>query len=276
MNVLKYNIEISLNRKKIPDRDIHTVINDCLEKDQTFEGDSYKSAIEQEWNSLPQKSLKLINSPVYLLGGFEKNGIRIFIFEIRKDGLKNKGNLTLEAVCFADLPIEKILNDSFSKIKTVFSNITTKYIDDSQILIYPFDSKTKDIWSPEMKIKADIISPFEFDKRQIARWIFIGVLTIILLILYISTNSVEPFLNPETNKIEGGGDLKNVYLSLMLSGVFYIILELAIHLLIPFVINRNKRNIQVKDLSSIVDKSDPFSKAVETKPTLSNPKIDEE
>lgn len=276
MNVLKYNIEISLNRKKIPDRDIHTVINDCLEKDQTFEGDSYKSAIEQEWKSLPQKSLKLINSPDYLLGGFEKNGIRIFIFEIRKDGLKNKGNLTLEAVCFADLPVEKILNDSFSKIKTVFSNITTKYIDDSQILIYPFDSKTKDIWSPEMKIKADIISPFEFDKRQVARWIFIGVLTIILFILYISTDSIEPFLNPETNKIEGGGDLKNVYLSLMLSGVFYIILELAIHLLIPFVINRNKRNIQVKELSSIVDKSDPFSKALETKPTLSNPKIDEE
>lgn len=275
MNVLKYNIEVSLNRKKNLVKDIQTAINDCLINDQSFEGDSYKSAIELEWKSLTQKALKLINSPEYIIGGFEKNGIRIFIFEIRKDGLKNKGNLTLEAVCFADLPVEKILNDSFSKIKTVFYNISTNYIDDSQILIYPFDSKTKDIWSPEMKIKADIISPFEFDKRQIARWIFIGVLTIILFILYITLNSVEPFLNPKTNKIEGGSDLKSVYLSLMLSGVFYIILELAIHLLIPYVINRNRRNIQVKELSSIVDKSDPFSKAVEAKPTLSNPKIDE-
>lgn len=276
MNVLKYNIEVSLNRKKIPDKDIHQAINDCLVADQSFDGDDYKSAIEIEWNNLSQRSLKLINSPDYLIGGFEKNGIRIFVFEIRKDGLRNKSNLTLEAVCFADLPVEKILNDSFSKVKTVFSNISTKYIDDSQILIYPFDSKTKDIWSPEMKIKADIISPFEFDKRQVGRWIFIGVLTIILGILYFTTQSIAPFLNPETNKIEGGGDLKNVYLSLMLSGVFYIVLELAIHLLIPFVINRNSRNIQVKELSSIVDKSDPFTKAVDTKPTLSNPKTDEE
>lgn len=276
MNVLRYNIEVSLNRKKIPNKDIHQAINDCLAADQSFDDVDYKSAIETEWNNLPQRSLKLINSPDYLIGGFEKNGIRIFVFEIRKDGLRNKINLTLEAVCFADLPVEKILNDSFSKIKTVFLNISTKYIDDSQILIYPFDSKTKDIWSPEMKIKADIISPFEFDKRQVGRWIFIGVLTIILGILYFTTQNIDPFLNPETNKIEGGDDLKNVYLSLMLSGVFYIVLELAIHLLIPFVINRNSRNIQVKELSSIVDKSDPFSKAVDTKPNLSNPKIDEE
>lgn len=275
MNVLKYNIEVSLNRKKFPKKDIQSLIDECLINDQSFEGTDYKAAIRQEWSNLPQTSLKLINSSEYIIGGFEKNGIRIFVFEIRKDGLKNKTNLTLEVLCFADLPVEKILNDSFSKIKNVLTNISTKYIEESQILIYPFDSQTKDIWSPDMKIKADIISPFEFDKRQVGRWIFIGVLTILLGILYFSTESTTPFLNSETNEIEGGGDIKNVYLSLMLSGVFYIILELAIHLIIPFVINRNERKIQVKDLSSIVDKSDPFSKAVETKPTLSNPKIDE-
>src|SRR5690606_25775361 len=114
------------------------------------------------------------------------------------------------------------------------------------------------------------------DRRQVGRWIFIGVLTMILGILFFTTESIEPLLNPTTNRLEGGDDVRNVYLSLMRSGVFYIVLELAIHLLIPFVVNPNKRNIQVKDLSTIVDKSDPFSKAVETKPALSNPKIDEE
>tara|TARA_R110002049_G_scaffold218937_1_gene390555 strand:- start:1151 stop:1978 length:828 start_codon:yes stop_codon:yes gene_type:complete len=274
MNVLKYNIEVSLKKRK-SDKDIHYAINDSLIKDQSFDGDDYKSAIETEWGNLSQESIKLINSPDYLIGGFEKNGIRIYVFEIRKDGLKNKRNLTLEAVCFADLPVEKIVNDSFSKIKSVFEDVKTKYIEDSKILIYPFDSSSKDIWSPEMKIKADIISPFEFDKKQIGRWVFIGALTIILAAFYFTTDSVEPFLNPETNKIEGGDDFKNIYLSLMLSGFFYIILELAIHLLIPLLVNRNERKIQVKDLSSIVDKSDPFSKAVEKKPALSNPKIDE-
>lgn len=275
MNVLKYNIEVTLNRKKIPDADIHDVMNECLLKDQSFEGSDYKSAIKIEWQNLKQDSLKLINSPEYLIGAFEKNGIRIFVFEIRKDGLKNKSNVALEVLCFADLPVEKILNDSFNKIESVFVNISTKYIEESQILIYPFDSQRKDIWSPDMKIKADIISPFEFEKRQIGRWIFIGVLTVILGVLYLSTKSIEPFLNPVTNKIEGGSDMKNIYLSLMLSGVFYIILELAIHLLIPFIVHRDKRNIQVRDLQSIVDQNDPFSAAVEKKPKLSNPKIEE-
>lgn len=275
MNVLKYNIELSL-KEKTQNKDIHTIINECLSNDQIYEGDSYKLAIEKEWNNLTQSSLKMLNSSSYLIGGFEKNGIRIFIFEIRTNGLKNKRNLTLEVVSFADLPAEKILNDSFAKIKDVFNNIKTKYIDESQILIYPYDSKAKDIWSPDMKIKADIISPFEFEKRQIGRWIFIGLLTIILFILYLTTKNVEPFLNPETNRIKGGSDLKNIYLSLMLSGVFYIILELAIHLIIPFVINKNKRNIQIRNLSSIIEQSDPFAEAVEEKSSLSNPKIDEQ
>lgn len=275
MNVLKYNIEVSLNRKKIPSKDIHDVINECLIKDQSFEGNDYKAAIKNEWNNLKQDSLKLINSPEYLIGAFEKNGIRIFVFEIRKDGLKNKTNLALEVLCFADLPVEKILNDSFGKIETVFEQIKTSYIEESQILIYPFDSQRKDIWSPDMKIKADIISPFEFEKRQIGRWIFIGVLTVVLGVLYFSTTAIQPFLNPDTNKIEGGSDLKSIYLSLMLSGVFYIVLELAIHLLIPFIVQKDKRNIQVRDLQSIVDQSDPFSTAVEAKPKLTNPIIEE-
>lgn len=285
MNVLKYNIEVLFKENRwftlgmineMSDNDIHSVINDCLMSDQSFEGGDYRTAIMAEWSNLPQESLKLINSPDYLIGGFEKNGIRIFVFEIRKDGLKNKRNLTLEVVCFADLPIEKIVNDSFAKIKSVFKNIITHYIDDSQIVIYPFDSNSKDIWSPEMKIKASIISRFVFDKKQIGKWIFIGVLTIIMGILYFSSESVGPFLNPTSNKIENGNDLKNIYLSLMLSGVFYIILELTVYILMPYLVNKNERNIQVKDLSSIVDKSDPFASAVEKKPTLFNPEIDEE
>lgn len=274
MNVLKYLIEISTIPKKTKKMSIYEVIVDCLENDQSFDGDNYKSAIEDEWNKLSHDAIKTINSPKYLLGGFEKNGIRIFIFEKRKDGLKNKNNLTLEVLSFADLPAEKILNDSFGKISSVLTKLKTKYIDDSQILIYPYDTQRKDIWSPEMMIKADIISPFSFDKKLIARWILIGLLTIILGILFFTTESDPAVINKETNEIEGGSDLKNIYSSLMLSGIFYILLELVIHLIIPYFFSKQKKNIQVKNLSSIVDKVDPFTSVTEEKEVLSNPNTD--
>ncbi|WP_437823961.1 hypothetical protein [Tenacibaculum mesophilum] len=274
MNIIKFLIEVTRDPKEKPEKTIYELISDCIVQDQSFEG-NYKEAIQKEWIELQFDLIKTINSPKYLIGGFEKSGIRIFVFEKRIDGVNNRNNLTLEVIAFADLPANNILNDSYSKLKSVFKKIKTDYIQDSQILIYPYDTARKDIWSPDLKINANMISPFLIDKKQIGKWIFIGFLTSIFIILFLSTDDIKPSYDEARKQVIQGSDLKAIYSSLMLSGIFYIILELVIHLIIPYLFFRNKKDIQITNLSSIVDKSDPFSEAKGKPNVLTTPNIEE-
>lgn len=249
MNVIKYDIEI----KKgwfFPDKtkSVKEQIIDSFKNELEFEGD-FKLRLQEEWTNIQLEQVRALNSPNFLVGYVTSMNIKIFLFEKNNTGLRGKNNIALEVISFGDLPVDQILNESFSKIQKTNKALSCNHINDTRIFIFPFDTATRDIYDYELKIRAELKKPYNVTKSDIFRWFIMFLVAAISLILYFNLNSNS--INAEDK--EKNSTLLNIYLSIFGSALFYLLSDGIIYFLIPFFRRRNYRKIEITNLSSVVE-----------------------
>jgi hypothetical protein len=249
MNVIKFDIEI--NKKRFfadKEKTIKEQINNCFQGELDFQGD-FVERLKEEWNNIQLEQVKALNSPKFLIGYATSRNIKIFLFEKSNTGLRGKNNIALEVIAFGDLPVDQILNESFSKIQKVNTSLKCNHINDTRIFIFPFDSTTKDIFNYELKVRAELRSPYQVNNNDIFRWVFMLIIASISIILYFNLNNS----NLESNKADNNDVLLNIYLSICGSAIFYLITDLVVYFIIPLCKRKNHRKIEINNLSSVVE-----------------------
>lgn len=249
MNVIKFDIEIK-KRRFFPDK-TKTVKEEIIESFETeldFQGD-FIHRLREEWNNIQLEQVRALNSANFLVGYVTSMNIKIFLFEKNTTGLRGKNNIALEVISFGDLPVDQILNESFSKIQKTNSKLICNHINDTRIFIFPFNTATRDIYDYELKIRAELKKPYNASKGDIVRWLFMFLIASAALILYfnLNNNSVTP------KDKEANNTLLNIYLSVFGSALFYLLTDGVIYFLIPFFKRRSYRKIEISNLSSVVE-----------------------
>lgn len=264
MNVIKYDIEI----KKgwfFPDQksSIKQQIIASFERELDFEG-AFFDRLKEEWDNIQLTSVKALNSSGFLLGYVTSKNIKIFLFEKNNTGLRGKKNIALEVIAFGDLPVEQILNESFIKIQSVNGNLRCNHINDTRIFIYPFDTATRDIYDYELKVRAELKSPFNVSKNDIARWIFMIIIAAFTSILYfkLDNSTLDPIQREKNNAI------LNIYISICGSALFYLISDAVLYFVLPFLRRRNYRTVQINNLSSVVEARTEIPNIIEEQLTI--------
>jgi hypothetical protein len=249
MNVIKYDIEIKKrrfiwdNKKSIKDQLI-----DCFKKELEFAGD-YDDCLQEEWNAISLEQVRALNSSSFLVGYATSKSINIFLFEKSNVGLRGKNNIAIEVIAFGDLPVEQILNESFSKIQEVNKSLSCNHINATRIFIFPFDTATRDIYNYELKIRAELKKPYNINYSDIGRWILMFLVSIISLFLYFNLKEGKRFVG----EMEDDNTLLSIYLSIFGSAIFYLLTDAIIYFIIPFFRRRNYRRIEITNLSSVVE-----------------------
>lgn len=249
MNVIKYDIEI--NKKKFFQDKTKTIkeeIVNSFKAELDFQG-KFPERLKEEWRNIHFQQVRALNSDNLLVGYVTSMNIKIYLFEKSYTGLRGRNNIALEIIAFGDLPVERILNESFSKIQKTSKNLNCSHINDTRIFIYPFDSATRDIYDYELKIRAEIKSPFSVSKADKIRWLFILLIAIIALLQYYKLNSYSV---DEQTKINNTTWI-NIYLSLCGSALFYLLTDAIIFYVIPFFKRRSYRKVEITNLSSVVE-----------------------
>ena len=249
MNVIKFDIEI----KKgciFPDgaKSIKDQIVDSFKKELDFQGD-FTSRLQEEWTNIELEQVRALNSPNFLVGYVTSMNIKIFLFEKNNTGLRGRNNIALEVISFGDLPVNKILNESFYKIQRTNKNLSCNHINDTRIFIYPFDSATRDIYDYELKIRAELKKPYNITYSDWSRWILMILVATISLILYFNLNSSQLSIKGTEEK----STWLNIYISVFGSALFYLLTDGIIYFLVPFFKKRNYRKIEITNLSSVVE-----------------------
>lgn len=249
MNVIKYDIEI----KKgwfFPDKtsSVKDQIINSFKNELDFQGD-FITRLQEEWANIQLEQVRALNSPNFLVGYVTSMNIKIFLFEKNNTGLRGKNNIALEVISFGDLPVDQILNESFSKIQKTNKNLACNHINDTRIFIFPFDTATRDIYDYELKIRAELKKPYNVSKSDLFRWFLMFIVASISLILYFYLNSSSI----TSDQKEVNSTFLNIYLSLFGSALFYLLSDGIIYFLIPFFRRRNYRKIEITNLSSVVE-----------------------
>lgn len=249
MNVIKYDIEITKGWF-FPDktRTVKEQIIDAFKKELDFQGD-FLDRLKEEWNNIQLEQVRALNSPNFLVGYVTSMNIKIFLFEKNNTGLRGKNNIALEVISYGDLPVDQILNESFSKIQKTNNNLVCNHINDTRIFIFPFDTATRDIYNYELKIRAELKKPYNVSKSDMLRWLFMFLIASISLILYFNLNGKS-----NTQELKNANStFLNVYISIFGSAIFYLLTDAVIYFLIPFFRKRNYRKIEITNLSSVVE-----------------------
>ena len=252
MNVIRYLIEVSktIYAKK---ESVSLLIEKQFINELEY-GENFNDSITKEWNDIPYSEIRSLNSPEYLLGTTIVNDIKIFLFSQANKSAKSKNNVSVEVIVFGELDVNEIINHSYKKIKKVlsphwrFSKLGVKHIDGSKVYIYPFDTKKKDIYSYELKVKAKLEPPFYFTIKDYIRWGLFIIFTIVFATLYFNTNPTAI-----VDQKQNGISFKDIYGSLAASGLFYMLTEFIIHILTPLLSKRNKKRVVINNLTSMVE-----------------------
>ena len=249
MNVIKYDIEI---KKKwfLPDK-TKTVMEEIInsfKKELDFQGE-FLDRLKEEWKNITFEQVRALNSENFLVGYVTSMNIKIFLFEKTNTGLRGRNNIAIEAIAFGDLPVEQILNESFSKIQKTINNLNCNHINDTRIFIFPFDSATRDIYNYELKIRAELKSPYNVSRADKIRWLFMFLIASIALVLYYKLNSTS--INEQAK--EQNSTWLNIYLSVFGSALFYLLTDAIIYYVIPFFTRRSYRKFEISNLSSVVE-----------------------
>lgn len=249
MNVIKFDIEI----KKgwfLPDKkkSVKEKIITSFEKELDFQG-TFIDRLKEEWDNIQLPSLKALNSSSFLVGFVTSKNIKIFLFEKNNTGLRGKNNIALEVIAYGDLPVEQILNESFTKIQDVNRDLNCNHINDTRIFIFPFDTSTRDIYNYELKVRAELKSPYNISNNDLFRWIFMFLIAAFSAILYfkLDNSTTDPLQKEKNNAI------LNIYISVCGSAIFYLISDAVLYFVIPFFKRRSHRNVQINNLSSVVE-----------------------
>lgn len=249
MNVIKYDIEI----KKgwfLPDTktSVKEQIISSFKKELDFQG-SFTDRLAEEWENIQLSSVKALNSPNFLIGYVTSKNIKIFLFEKNNTGLRGRNNIALEVIAYGDLPVDQILNESFTKIQRVNAELTCSHINDTRIFIFPYNSATRDIYDYELKVRAELKSPYNITNKDIFRWVFMILITAISAILYfkLDNSTADPILK------EKNSAFLNIYITVCGSAIFYLISDSILYFVIPFFRRRSYRNVEINNLSSVVE-----------------------
>ncbi|MGN6297573.1 MAG: hypothetical protein ACTHM7_12380 [Ginsengibacter sp.] len=245
MNVIKYDIEIRklkirwfhIWRKKnlIP---IKKILEEKFSKESDYEGD-YLTVIRNEWNKLEQRNINNLNDAAYVIGYTTVNNIKVFLFEIINSGVTGKNNISIQIYAFGELSIENILNDSYAQIKGMLPELRCDLLNKSILYIFPYNSTNNDIESTDLKIKANLSSSINLSYKDYLRWSLVIIISLVCLVWSITTKA--PL------------DLKSTLHSFFVSGCFYVILDLIINVVVPFLFYERKRIVTINDLSSVLE-----------------------
>jgi len=247
MNVIKFDIEVKKYEKSYKlqfwrtnksGQSIKKDISKIFEESSDFTGE-YWAALKAEWENLSHASLKNLNSVNFLVGYFTVNNTKVFLFELNTAGISGMNNISIQAYAFGLLPIEDILNETFTHIKKVLSALECSLIDNSHIYIYPYNSKEKDIESPDLKIKAYLNSNVQYKRKDYIR------LVVVLIISIVSLATAQSFGKTD--------DWRVIFRALFGSGMFYIFIDVLVSAIIPYFSSKNKKSVSIKDLSSVIE-----------------------
>ena len=238
MNIIKFNIELEKNRSSEKEKPIKEIISENFIGELDIDNPNIHTLLEDEWGNIEYKTVCALKPNSSIIGYSTSNSIRIFLFTKNSNGINAKNNLTLEIIALGDLPVEQILNDSFSKIQDINKNLCCKYIDNSRIFIFPFDSNSQDIYDYELKIRADLKSPYKYEKNDFIRWSIVFLALVVIISLF--SFSSDP-------------DFKSIYISLGASAIFYLFTDIILYIVVPFFRKKNHRNVQINNLSSFVE-----------------------
>lgn len=249
MNVIKYDIEIK-KKRFLPDKTktVKEEIINSFKKELDFHGE-FLDRLQEEWRNIQFEQVRALNSVNFLVGYVTSMNIKIFLFEKSNTGLRGKNNIAIEVIAFGDLPVEEILNESFSKIQKTSNNLNCSHINDTRIFIFPFDSATRDIYDYELKIRAELKSPYNVSKADKIRWLFMFLIATIALVLYYRLNSIGISVQVH----EDISTWQNIYLSVFGSAIFYLLTDTIIYYVIPFFKRRSYRKVEISNLSSVVE-----------------------
>lgn len=269
MNVISYEIEIKRSKlfgydfsdkKKTVFELLSNSFNDELELSK----DDIKSSLDNEWDNISHSELKAIYNNKNCCGYGTTENLKFFLFEKENSNTRSKNNITVELIAFGKLDVSKILNHSYLKTKNIIGNksLVCNYIDGSKALIYPFNTQDNDIYSYELKVKAELISRYNIGPKVFSRWIvmFIGF----LIALVYRSNQEQP---------TDGTSSSGVVDSIIASFIFYLVVELVIYYLIPFFSQKNKKHLRISNLSSFIESGTNDKKVIVVKKSFETPNI---
>lgn len=240
MNVIKFNIEIKKRFAYFDKKEsIHSIIEKNFQSEIDFDGDFYKK-IKSEWKSIEYENIKSLNSEKSLKGYFTTKNATFFVFEKNSNNVRSKNNLSYEVVSYGDISVESLLNLTFKKINSIISKprLSCEHIGETRIFIFPFNSNGNDIYSYQLKVRADLVKPINISLNDIIRWGLILLIGLISLSIY--------FNNPEDS-------LKNILLSVIASVIFYLSTDLILYLVVPLIFKNGYRNVKINNLSTVVE-----------------------
>lgn len=243
MNVIQFDIEVKHSRNgKYSSKkgdNVHLLLRNSFENEIEYEH-NFLDEIVTEWESLTYDNIKVLNSSKYLLGWSNTKNIKFLLFDKSKGVTKSKTNVSVEVIAYGDIEVDEILNSTLKKIKQIVThkNMRSSLIAQSKVFIYPFDKKENDIESPELKVRANISQWFDFDKKVIYTWVIISIVSVLLFAIYLT--------------LEDDNKSKNVLLSLACAGISYIIIEIVVNIVAPFITGIKKKVI-IKDLTRFVE-----------------------
>lgn len=223
-------------------------VRNLIDRSFVHELEPAGNIIEQarlQWSKLEFTNVRALISPIYLIGYTTTQNTKVFVFEKTNANLRSRNNLSVEVIALGDLPVEKILNYAFMQIRSILKplSLQCKHIDDARIYIYPYDTSTKDIYSPELKIRADLKSKFVASRFEYVKWMIIFAIVCISFVMFFT---VDPAIT---------STMKSIYLSLLCSGVFILLQDAIVFFLVPFLTQSGYKRVEIKNLSSVVETS---------------------
>lgn len=254
MNVISYEIEIKRSKifwydRSDKNKTVFELLSESFNDELDLSKDNVKSSIDNEWNNIIHPELKAIYNSKNCCGYGTTENLKFFLFEKVNSNTRSKNNISLEVIAFGKLDANKILNHSFIKTKEIISkkNLCCNYIDGAQALIYPFNSQENDIYSYELKVKAELISRFNIDGKVYSRWIIMLIGFLLALVLKNSKTS-DP-----TNEAVSGTTNSGILDSILASFIFYLLVELTIYYIIPFFSQQSKKYLRITNLTSFIE-----------------------
>ncbi|MBD0824448.1 hypothetical protein [Aestuariibaculum marinum] len=254
MNVISYEIEIKRSKflgfnQSDKEKSVYDLVADSFGDELEIKNNNLKESLESEWEEIGHSELKAIFNKKNCCGYSTTENLKLFLFEKSNSAARSKNNITVDLIAFGKLDATKILNHSFLKIKEIISSkkLTCSYIDGAQAFIFPFDTQGNDIYSYELKVKADLISRFTINNKVYSRWIIMIIGFLVALIL---KNNGPATSESDTTTTESG-----VMDSIIASFIFYLLVELVIYYVIPFFTQKNKKHLKISNLSSFIESS---------------------
>ena len=244
MNVIKFTFEIKKRYNFLSDKSIVEHINENVKKE--FSDLQYFKKCKEKWDQLEYSNVKSRKTKSSVHSYYIDRGVQIFSFSNsdQRNNLINNHAITLEVIAIGDMTVNNLLNISFKKLVDVHNSnlIYCKHIGETRIYIFPFSTESKDIYSYDLKIRAQILKPFGLGKNDIIKWVLFGLILVCAGIYYFT---IKDDKNHEA--------LKNILLSIIGSAFFFILTDIVLLILLPLITQGKSRIVQINDLSSVVE-----------------------